>query len=352
MKEIDRSKPVLVTGASGFIASWIVKLLLEEGLTVHGTVRDKSRADKVAHLTRIAEETPGVLRFFEADLLDEGSFKAAMEGCELVVHTASPFFVQGVKDAQKELIEPALQGTRNVLNSATETESVKRIVLTSSVAAIYGDNIEVEDKPNGQFTEKDWNTSSDLEHQPYSYSKTLAEKEAWAMAEEQSRWDLVVINPSFVLGPSLSERTDSTSTGFVLSMVNGQFKAGAPELYFGIVDVRDVAQAHFDAGFRPQASGRHIVSNEVLSLLEMSGLLREEFNGRYPLPKSKLPKFLLYLFGPFQGFSWKYVSRNVGIPARFDNSYGKADLGLEYRPVRDTLVDQVRQLEEKGMIGA
>ncbi len=351
MREIDRSQPVLVTGASGFIASWIVKFLLEEGLTVHGTVRDASRTGKVAHLTGIAGKTPGTLRFFEADLLQERSFRKAMEGCELVIHTASPFFVQGVKDAQRELIDPALQGTRNVLRSANEVESVKRIVLTSSVAAIYGDNIEIQDKPGGRFSEKDWNASSDLQHQPYSYSKTLAEKEAWAMAEEQTRWDLVAINPAFVLGPTLSGRTDSTSTDFVRSLVNGQFKTGAPELFFGIADVRDVAQAHLKAGFRPQASGRHIVSNEELSVPDMAALLREEFDGRYPIPKNKLPKFLLYLFGPFQGFSWKYVSRNVGIPIRFDNSYGKEDLGLEYRPVKETLVDQVRQLEEKGLIG-
>ena len=155
MKEIDRSKPVLVTGAPGVMASGIVKLLLEEGRTVHGTVRDASRTDKVAHLNAIAEQAPGTLRFFEADLLEEGTFKEAMEGCELVLHTASPFFVQGIKDAQQELIEPALQGTRNVLRSANEVESVQRVVLTSSVAAIYGDNIEIEDKANGRFAEKD-----------------------------------------------------------------------------------------------------------------------------------------------------------------------------------------------------
>lgn len=350
MKEIDRSKPVLVTGASGFIASWIVKLLLEEGLTVHATVRDASRTDKVAHLSAIAEQAPGALRFFEADLLEEGTFKEAMQGCGLVLHTASPFFIQGIKDAQRQLIEPALQGTRNVLRSANEVESVQRVVLTSSVAAIYGDNIEIEDKPSGRFSENDWNASSDLEHQPYSYSKTLAEKEAWAMAEEQSRWDLVVLNPAFVLGPTLSGRTDSTSTDFVLSLVNGQFKSGAPELYFGIVDVRDVARAHVNAGFHPPASGRHIVSNEVLSVPQMAALLREKYDGRYPIPKNKLPKLLLYLFGPWQGFSWKYVSRNVGIPIRFDNSYGVEDLGLEYRPVKETLIDQVRQLEDQGLI--
>jgi len=350
MAEIDPSQPVLVTGASGYIASWIVKYLLEAGHTVHGTVRDKEKSFKVQHLLDIAENTRGQLRLFEADLLKEGSFQAGMKGCELVIHTASPFQVQGVKSPQKELIEPALQGTRNVLNTANQTPTVKRIVLTSSVAAIYGDAIELQDKASGVFTEEDWNASSDLNHQPYNYSKTLAEKEAWAMSEEQERWDLVVLNPAFVLGPTLSERTDSTSTEFVLNLVNGQFAAGVPDLYFGIVDVRDVARAHLKAGFRPEANDRHILSSRELSVVEMADMLREKYDGKYKLPRGKLPTFLLYLFGPFQGFGWGYINRNVGYPIRFDNSYSKKDLDMEYRPVRETLYDQVEEFEEKGMI--
>lgn len=350
MTNIDTSRPVLVTGASGYIASWIVKYLLEKGYTVHGTVRDKEKRYKVAHLMEIADNAPGALQLFEADLLHPGSFQKAMEGCELVLHTASPFFIQGVKDPKKELVEPALQGTRNVLETANQTPTVKRVVLTSSVAAIYGDAIELEDKASGKFTEEDWNASSDLRNQPYNYSKTLAEKEAWAMVEEQDRWDLVVLNPAFVLGPTLSERTDSTSTEFVLNLINGQFATGAPDLYFGVVDVRDVAQAHIKAGFRPEVEGRHILSSRELSVVEMARILREQYDGKYKIPKGKLPALLLYLFGPFQGFGWGYINRNVGYPVRFDNSRSKEQLDMEYRPVRETLIDQVAQFEEKGMI--
>lgn len=107
---------VLVSGGSGYVASWIVKKLLEEGHIVHTTVRNKEKTDKYQHLLDIERNSDGELKIFEADLLKEGSFKDAMKGCEFVFHTASPFFISGIKDAQKQLIEPALQGTRNVLD--------------------------------------------------------------------------------------------------------------------------------------------------------------------------------------------------------------------------------------------
>jgi len=118
LKVIDKSKPVMVTGATGYMASWIVKQLLEEGISVNATVRDPSNAEKVAHLTALAATSPGELRSFKADLLDPGSFDEPMQGCELVIHTASPFFLAKPKDPEQELIRPAKEGTRNVLEAA------------------------------------------------------------------------------------------------------------------------------------------------------------------------------------------------------------------------------------------
>jgi nucleoside-diphosphate-sugar epimerase len=349
MQEIDTTKPILVTGASGFIASWIVKYLLEGGYTVHGTVRDKENDQKVSHLRKLDDTSAGTLKLFEADLLNQGAFSAAMQGCELVIHTASPFQTQ-VKDAQKQLVEPALEGTRNVLQSVNEIESVKKVVLTSSVVAIMGDAKEIEDTENGIFTEDHWNLSSDLNHQPYSYSKTLAEKEAWRMNQAQERWQLVAINPGFVLGPSLSDRVDGTSTSFVRNMVNGTFKSGVPDLSFGIVDVRDVAQAHIKGGFMPDASGRHITVAETLEMLEIAAVIKSFFNKKYPVPNKKLPNWLFYMLGPFQGYSWKYSRNNLGYHYEFDHSYSKQDLNLIYRPVSETIVDQVKDLETRGLI--
>ena len=207
MSKVDTSKPVLVTGATGFVAGWIIKGLLEAGCTVHAAVRDPSRTDKVKHLTDIAEIAPGEIKFFAADLLKDGSYDAAMAGCSVVFHTASPFTID-VKDPQKELIDPAVNGTKTVLDSANRTDSVTRVVLTSSCAAIYGDNVDIKKAPGGRLNESIWNTSSTLRHGAYSLSKTLAEKAAWDIFQEQERWKLVVINPSLVLGPALQAKSD------------------------------------------------------------------------------------------------------------------------------------------------
>lgn len=349
MTVIDKEQPVLVTGASGYIASWIVRFLLEEGHNVHATVRDKNKSEKVAHLKAIASQESGTLKLFEADLLKPNSFANAMEGCGLVIHTASPFQLN-VKDPQRSLVDPALKGTRNILETAKSTPSVQRVVLTSSVVSIYGDAKELEGTSDGVFTEAHWNATSTLKHQPYSYSKTVAEREAWAIAETQNQWDLVTINPSFVMGPALSSRTDGTSTNFMQSMAKGQFKAGAPNLNFGLVDVRDVARAHILAGFLPEAEGRHIVSAGENSVLEMGEMLRTAFGDRYPFPTKLLPNFLLYLFGPTQGFSWKFLRENLGYPLHFNNRKSRAKLGLKYRPVAETLREHLEQLERDGLL--
>ena len=223
-------------------------------------------------------------------------------------------------------------------------------MLTSSVVAIYGDAIDLKNTPNQVFTEEQWNSSSSIKHQPYAYSKTLAEKEAWEIQKKQNQWDLVVINPGFVLGPSLSKRTDGESTSFILQLLSGAFKSGAPDLIFGAVDVREVAQAHLLAGLTPNASGRHILVEGCYSILDMAARFQKAFPNKYKLPKKTLPKFLLYLVGPFIGFSWRFVSNNVGHPMAFDNSYSKKDLNLSYRPMLETLRDQAEQLERDSLL--
>src|SRR5262249_23022306 len=160
------------------------KRLLEAGVVVHGTGRDLD-PKKTAHLTELAKGLPGTLRLFAADLLRGRSFDEAMAGCGGGVHTASPFTI-AAEGPPKGPGDPALLGTRNVLGSVERVASVKRVVLTSSCAAIYGDNADVEAAPNGVLTEEIWNTTSSLTRNPYSYSKTVAEREAWAIAGAQS----------------------------------------------------------------------------------------------------------------------------------------------------------------------
>lgn len=341
---------ILVTGGSGYIASWVIKYLLEDGHQVNTTVRDIDKTSKYEHLKNIAANSSGKLEIFEADLLEEGSFDNAVKGCDSVIHMASPFFITGVKDSRKQLVNPAVNGTRNVIQSSEKEEKVKKIVITSSVAAIYGDNTEINKTENNKFTEAHWNKISDEKYQAYNYSKTEAEKEAWHLNKSNKRWDLAVINPGFVLGPSLTKRTDSTSIDFILSLLNGKFKQGVPDLYFGIVDVRDVAKAHVKAATHLNISGRHILVAVSMSAKNIAQTLREHFGEKYPIPKRTLPKFLIYLFGPFQGFSWRFVRNNIGVPIHFDNTKARQKLGINFKNPKETLKEQAQQLIDDGLV--
>ena len=277
MKQIDKTKPVMVTGATGYVASWLVERLLSEGMTVHAAVRNPNNKEKLDHLDKVAKKSTGKIKYFKTDLLDKGSYAEAMKGCELVFHTASPFIINGIKNPYEELIRPALEGTRNVLDSVNCSTSVRRVVLTSSAAAIYGDAVDLSAISGGAFTEDHWNTTSSESHQAYSYSKLVAEKEALAIAKAQDQWDLVTINPSMVFGPSLTKHSASGSIGVLKQLGDGTGKLGVPKIMMGMVDVRDVAQAHIKAGFTPTASGRHILAATEVSLLEISKILRSHF---------------------------------------------------------------------------
>lgn len=353
MTTIDNTKPVMVTGATGYVAGWLVKQLLEEGLTVHAAVRDPERKGKTAHLDEIAASAKGRIKYFKADLLEEGAYADAMAGCELVYHTASPF-TSNFKDAQRDLVDPAVLGTRNVLQQANQTESVKRVVLTSSCAAIYSDAIELKDTPNGVFTEEMWNTTASLAYQPYSYSKTMAERAAWAINEEQNRWDLVVINPCLVMGPPLNPKaTTSESFSLLKQLGDGSLKAGVPNVGIGLVDVRDVAEAHFQAGFRPAAAGRHITCGHNSSFLELAQALQPKYGKDYPVPKKALPKWLVVLAGPLldKSLDRKFLRNNVNHPWRADNRKSREQLGLSYRPIRETMEDSFAALVGAGIFG-
>lgn len=347
MTQIPTHSVALVTGASGYVAGWIVQDLLNAGVTVHAAVRDPDKEDKVKHLVAMAASAPGKLKLFKADLLEPGSYAQAMAGCDVVFHTASPFTTR-VKDPQKELIDPALIGTRNVLDQATQTPSVKRVVLTSSCAAIYSDAVDCQAAPGGVLTEEVWNTTSSLAYQPYSYSKTLAEQEAWRIAKAQAQWRLVVVNPSLVIGPATNPQPSSESFHYVRQLGDGTMKMGAPRAGFGVVDVRDLAQAHLAAAYTPDAQGRHIISAHETHFLELGQVLLEKYGDSYPLPRRALPKWLVWLVGPLSGISRKFVTLNVNIPWRADNSKGKRALGLQYRPLKESMQDMFAQMIAAG----
>ena len=223
-------------------------------------------------------------------------------------------------------------------------------MLTSSCAAIYGDNLDLQELPKQTLTEEHWNTSSTLNHQAYSYSKTVAEKEAWKMVEAQSQWDLVVVNPSLVIGPGINPYGTSESFNLVKQMGDGTMKAGAPDLEIGVVDVRDLADAHFEAGLRPDAKGRHIVSAENSSILDLGKTLQTKYGTAYPFPKKALPKLLLWLAAPLVGFKRKMIKQNLGYPWKADHSKSVEKLGMKYRSVETSITDFFQQMIDHQIV--
>nr|QFQ61502.1 dihydroflavonol 4-reductase [Dryopteris erythrosora] len=270
-------KVVCVTGASGFIASWLVKLLLERGYIVRASVRDPENAVKTAHLRALPHANER-LKLCKADLLEEGSFDIAVDGCEGVFHTASPFFVN-TDNPQKDLIDPAVKGTVNVLNACGKAKSVRRVVLTSSIAAVmFRPSRKPEDVVDESFySDPEFCKQNNLW---YPLSKTEAENEAWKISKVQGL-DLVTINPVMVVGPLL-QPTLNTSSGAVLRFLTGAAST-YPNTAAGWVHVKDVAEAHILAYEVPEASGRYICAERVLHYESLVKILQALFPD-VPLP--------------------------------------------------------------------
>ncbi|GLU00308.1 hypothetical protein SLE2022_176850 [Rubroshorea leprosula] len=223
-------KVVCVTRALGFIASWLVKLLLES--TVKATVRDPNDLKKTGHLFAL-EGGKERLHLLKEELLDEGSFDYVVDGCEAVFHTASPVCLS-VADPKADLIDPALKGTLNVLKSCTKVPSIKKVVLTSSMAAVtYNGKSLIPDVVVDEtwFSDAAFCENSKLW---YMLSKTLAEEAAWKFAKENGI-DLVTINPGFVIGPIL-QPTPNASIEVMLKLTTAE--PLRPSVRY--VDVRDV----------------------------------------------------------------------------------------------------------------
>lgn len=338
-----KTGPVLVTGGSGFIALELISQLLSRGYTVHTTVRSLQNQAKVQPLRHLRDSHPdGKLLLFEADLLQEGSFGPAMQGCTVVYHVASPFkMAEKIKDGEKEMLKPALEGTRNVLTTVQKTPSVTRVVLTSSIGAIAGDWQDVLDNDDaGVLSEKHFNETSTVKHNPYHYSKVMAEKEAWKMyeAQEKKHWHLVVLCVSLVLGPTPAASSESGSLFLMDELLSGWMFYGVPDLYFAVVDNRDVAAAHIHAAEVANAKGRYIISHStVLNFLQISTHFKKLRNGSMWLPAHKLPTALVRILGPLFGLTQKWMSRNLSVKYTVDNTRSVEELGLQYRSVEDTL---------------
>lgn len=332
---------VLVTGGSGFVGSHLVRQLLERGYRVHTTVRSLANTVKVKPLQEMQDCFPGRLELFEADLLAETSFDRAMEGCRVVFHVASPFLMpERIKDGFKDVVEPALVGTKNVLASIGRTPAVDRLVFTSTVGAIFGDYVDVLDMEDQVLTERYFNTTSTVENNPYHYAKTVAERAAWDAERAQDRWRMVAVNPGLVLGPSLTPASDSGSLFLIEELFKGYFFYGAPDFSFTVVDVREVAAAHIAAAEKPDAHGRYILAApEMVSFLQMSRILLAASPRNLRLPRWGLPHWPVRVLGPAFGLTQDYIRKHLGIRFAVDNRRSIDDLAIAYRPIEETLTD-------------
>ena len=336
---------VTVTGSSGFIASHVVRELLADGWRVRGTVRSLAKEKDWAHLRAL----PGAndrLELVEAELLADGAFDAAVRGAAYVLHLASPY-VLDAKDPQKDLVDPARKGTTNVLSACAKEPSVKRVVLTSSMAAIT-------DEPEGDhvLTEDDWNTKSSLSRNPYYFSKTMAERAAWDfVAEKKPAFDLVVVNPFLVIGPSLSPGLNTSNQLFV-DLLKGTYP-GIMNLTWGFVDVRDVARAHVAAMKTPGAKGRYICAADTIAMRDVVELLAGAGYEKYELPKRGMDcavgdyavKLGSYLQPRGVG---SYLRTHVGRVPRYDNGKLRRELGIELHDIRKTILETMNDLKKWG----
>lgn len=336
---------VAVSGVTGFVGAQVALDLLRRGYTVHGTLR-RNTPERIAHLT--TPSTTGTLRAFEADLTEPSSFDAAVEGCTYAIHVASPYAME-VADPQRELVDPAVNGTLNFLRSCKKA-GIKKVVLTSSLAAISdgGEHGKV-------FTEADWNTHSSLKVLPYYYSKAQAEKAAWKFIEEDApEIKLVVINPVVIFGPSIV-KSKNESASIIISMTDGLFY-GVVDLKFPTVDVRDVSEAHIRAMESDTASGRYICMAETLfSLRTMSELAREM--GFKPPMTDLTSKFLtstikLVSYVSPGGNAGHYTRRHLGNPIVASNEKIIKDLDMKFRDAGETFKDTIQNLVEFGHLKA
>lgn len=332
---------VLVTGGSGYIASHLIQQLLERGFEVRATVRDPDNEAKTSHLRALeGAKRPELVA---ADLMNAGDFHEPVKGCKAVLHAASSVRLHA-KDPQRDIVDVAVDGTRNVFDAIDAAEGIETVVVTSSIAAVIDDAKD----PAYRFDEEDWNESATVHASPYPLSKTMAERMAWQRAEE-SGYRVVTINPGLVLGPVFTRAHIRSSPNILHDLLSGKFPL-APRFRFSVVDVRDVAKAHVEALLRPDAEGRHIISNRGVWMRELAEILRGEHPDR-PVPRFQMPNVAMYAVAMFdKRLSWDFLRRNLDVERHLDNTKSKQSLGLAYRPIRETVLDTARSFVDSGLL--
>lgn len=328
---------VCITGASGYVGSHITKVLIERGYRVRALVRDTTDAAKVDHLKKM-----GDLELAQADLTREGSFDEPAKGCDLVVHAASAARFTA-KDPQRDIVDVAVLGTRNVIRGVLSSGTVRSVVQTSSIAAIGSDD----KPPDHVFTETDWNTTATLERSPYYLSKTLAEREAASLCD--GSFSLTAINPGIIYGPVIARVHLRSSPALVRAMMQRKMP-GSPRICMPLVDVRDVAEAHALALEHPDPSPRYVCVAETLWTVDVARILASHFP-HLRVPTRQMPDLLTYLGALLdKRLSFSMLRHSLGRFHRFSSQRIKDELGLSFRPVTETIRDTASSILENNWL--
>jgi nucleoside-diphosphate-sugar epimerase len=336
---------VLVTGGSGFLGAHCIVKLLNDGYRVRTTVRSLKRGDEVRAMLRAAGVEPGDrLSFAEADLLADAGWAQAVAGCTYVLHVASPFPAVQPKD-ENDLIVPAREGTLRVLHAARDA-GVRRVVLTSSFAAVgYG----YPERPK-PFDETNWTNVGGPGVTAYVKSKTLAERAAWDfIGEEGGALELAVVNPVGILGPVLGKDL-SSSVELLKSLMEGAVPA-APRTWFGLVDVRDVADLHVLAMLSPAANGERFLATagDFMSVMDMARILKAEGGaaGRRA-PSREMPDWLVRIVALFMPTARATVPE-LGKMKNATSEKARRVLGWTPRSPREAILASVESLVKLGI---
>ena len=328
---------VLVTGASGFIAEHCIIELLKNGYSVKGSLRSMNREQEVRDAVK-TETDDTKLEFCKLDLLEDDGWEDAMRDCDYLMHVASPFVIEDPKD-ENELIKPAKEGTLRALNAAKKA-GIKRVVLTSSVAAVNSHMM------SGTSDHTTWTDINSKYVTPYQKSKTIAEKAAWDFYNNQdnsNKMEMAVINPGGVMGPQLGNDLGGASTQIVSQLISGKFPM-IPALSFPFIDVRDVAILHLKAMTTPDADGKRFIAahSKPTWMYEVAEVLSAA--GYEKIKLKKAPSFMLKLIGLFDNKTKSLVPMlDKYVPC--DNSQTVKVLNWEPMPWEQAFIEHAKSIE-------